>query len=212
MALVVDGVCRYTFEGFYIDRPWVNICDMRLETTGSLVDRNDYIYDTAGHLINAWATHLTNAISDSLVLNQVSWVDLDSETGSTGTRTETSEFELPDAGHNDGAPVAGNVSILVTKQTTGGRGQRNGRWYQAGLVEANVDGNGFQGIARDAYQGNFNGFLDMVNDDGVLPSPHSRHMVVVHTTGENPQTGTYSRVTALTVSDRLATQRRRLRA
>lgn len=211
MALVVNGICRFAFEGFYIDRPWVNICDMQLDTTGAIYDRDDWAFQTAGRLINGWVDHLADRVSESLVLNQVSWVDLDSATGSTGSRTVTSEHELPEAGFHPAEPLPGNLSVLITKNTNAGRGTRSGRWYQAGLTEPQVVDNSLIPATVDMWQDSFNAFKTYIEEPSDPIGGAQRHMAVVHTTGDNPQTGTFTTVDSLTVNPRLATQRRRLR-
>lgn len=211
MPLVVDGVCRFSFEGFLIDRPSVNIWDMWIETTGIAVSREEAIYNLAGNLLNAWVTHLAPVISDEFVLTRVGWVDLDSPNGSTGERLQTSENTLPEAGFGEGEADSGNVAILVTKQTQGGRGTRSGRWYQGGVMQFQAEHNTLVPAELTNIQDAFDGFLAQANDGGLPPVAIGRQAVVVHTTGPNPQVGTRSDVTGLVVQERLATQRRRLR-
>lgn len=212
MALIVNGVCRYSLVGFFIDRPWVNVLDFQIDTTGSTENRDDVIYNQAGNILNAWVDHLAQGISDECVLTSVDWVDLDSANGSTGSRIATSEYTLPDAGTVTDAPASGNVALLVTKATASARGARHGRMYRPGVTEVQTNGQEITPGMATSAKTQFDGFLSQVNtDSGIIGVGASARLVVVHTTGPNPQTGTYSPVTNLIVEPRLATQRRRLR-
>lgn len=209
--LIVPGVCRFSLQGFYIDRPWVNILDMQLDTTGSTVNRAEFAYETAGNILNAWVDHLAYVYHESAVLNSVDWVDLDSASGSTGSRIATSEHTLPDAGTAEGDPASGAVAALVTKATNSGRGQRNGRFYKVGMAEPMIAGQNIHPTSLPTHQDRFDAFFEAINADPGPILDGQRQLVVVHTTGESPTTGTYSVVEALVVQERLATQRRRLR-
>lgn len=211
MALVVPNICRFSLVGFYIDRPWVNIIDMQLDTTGTIEDRDDFAYETAGAIIDAWVDNIATYVSESCVLNSVDWTDLNSADGSVGQRIVTSNNTLPEAGFVESPALTGNNAALVTKRTARSRGTRNGRLYHTGLAENQIIDNHLGPGTQVNLQGSYNGFLSDINDTGAIPVNLSRQMVVVHTTGPNPTTGTWSAVEELVVESRLATQRRRLR-
>lgn len=210
MALVVNGIVRYTFEGTYLDRPWANILDIRIDTTGSPASRDGAIYDVAGHLMNCWADHIANQVVIACELDRVSWVDLNSVDGSTGSRSGTSENTAPIPGIGDGPPSGGNLAVLISKQVISSRGARNGRWFQVGIAETVTQGNILAPTNQTAWQTAFDAFLSAVNNDGIIVVA-TQEAVVVHTTGLNPTTGTFSLIEQMVVQSRLATQRRRLR-
>lgn len=210
MPLVVNTICRFSFIGTNLDRPFVNIMDMHLDTTGSGISREDWIYDCAGNAINSWVEHIAPIVSNNCQLQEVAWVDLNSQAGSTGRRVATSEHTLPVSGGVATQSGPGNISVLVTKQVVASRGRRNGRWYQAGLPEPTPTGNELTGGALTNWSDAFDGFLAEMNETSPLEIGE-RDCAVVHTTGENPQTGTYSIIDQMVVAGRLATQRRRLR-
>lgn len=212
MALVVGGIARYALNGTYQGRPWVNIVDMHIDVQQPIIgDREAAIYDTAGEILNAWVDDLAEGYVSDATLDSVTWVDLDSATGSTGERVSTDKYTLPQAGTSSGEPLASNAAVLVTKQTQSARGSRNGRMYLTGVSEAATDGSELTALGLTNRQANLDDFLDTINSEPLLAT-YSRSMAVVHTTGPNPQTGTRSQVEALVVNQRLATQRRRLRA
>lgn len=211
MVLVVPNICRYTLNGTVDDRPWANVLDMRIEVDGPVFgDRTDAIWDTAGNIINEWASNIAPLICKGTFLNSVSWVDLDSENGQTGERVATSLHTLPVEGGNEGLISPGNVAILITKQVTSGRGQRNGRMYQAGVADGQTDGNSVEPTVLPVWQNAFDSFLLALNDTPVI-SDFNRHLMVVHTTADGTVVTGTSEVDQLVVSGRPATQRRRLR-
>lgn len=212
MPLIVDGVCRYTFNGLIMDRPFANIMDMQIDTTGSTASRGDAIYDCAGNMLNAWVSYIAPRVVGECSLTSISWTDLDSLTGVTGERSSTSETTLPVSGGASSATSPGSVSVLVTKQTQSQRGARNGRWYQTGISEDAAQGQNLGTSVRDAWQTAFDSFLTQINDEPFGVFEYEKRAVVVHTTADQPDIGTFTAVEALNVGGRLATQRRRLRA
>lgn len=210
MALVVPSVARFAVNGTYGDRPVVNVLDFQIDTTGSGLDRDQAVYDTAGNIINSWYEHVLPRTVSQYSLQSVSWVDLNSLGGSTGSRVATSEHTLPQPGRDGNVSTVGNISVLVTKQTVSGRGRRNGRIYFVGLDETDVGTSDLSPTALGLWQDAMDDLLAELND--APPVSLTRQLVVVHTTGPNPTTGTYTSVDQLVVQARVATQRRRLRA
>lgn len=211
MTLVVGGICRYTLNGEVSDRPWANILDMHIASSGDPgYSRESAIFDTAGNIINSWAEHMAPLLGKGTFLESVSWVDLDTADGSTGSRVSTSEHNLPIEGGGATLLSPGSVAILVTKQVSSSRGRRNGRMYVAGVVDGLTNGNTVEPTVIPTWQNAMDAYLAELNDVS-FESSYTRDLSVVHTTGAAPTTGTYSHVDSLVVSNRPATQRRRLR-
>nr|CRY96610.1 hypothetical protein [uncultured prokaryote] len=215
MALVLDDICRYTMNHEFLGRPAISILDMHIIHTGD-VSRATACYNVAGDLLNNWTDHMMGIMSIDVSFESVSWVDLDSLDGSTGSRSTTDDNTLPEAGGATGEPISASVALLVHKQATATRGQRQGRWFIPGATEQNVDGNIITSSFVTAVNGNLGDFLDGVSDENPLEAVE-KYPVVLHTenqgTPEAPvivATGA-SRIEALTVDPRVASQRRRNR-
>jgi hypothetical protein len=217
MALIVPGVCRYTVNGTFSDRPVANIIDMRIDTTGTATARSDAVQDQAGIILNEWSDHVLVTCGNRYTALSVSWVDLDDADGSTGLITEGEDETWPQAGLEASSQFPGSVNILVTKVHAGGRQTRNGRMYLAGVAEAwtaAATPQAMDGTFVTAWQTNMDNLLDGINTTGSV-FEYDSFMCVVHITERdidgNPTEGNSNDVTALTVNARLATQRRRLR-
>lgn len=224
-ALVADGIARYAVNQAYNGRAVVNIFDMKIDTTGTITDREEACFAQAGNLMNAWVDIIVPLLADQLVTNSVAWVDLDSLTGSVGARTSTTTTTLPAPGGTSSAKMPGNVAIRVNKQTSGGRGTRQGRLYLCGVNEASTDPNNPNSpnagwIAQ--LQPALDDFLDAIrgeNDVFLGNAAYTSQLHVIHTTSEfisknvygPPEFVSSSPVTALTVDPILGSQRRRLR-
>ena len=218
MVLIVNGVCRYALNQSYEARTVVNIVDMQIDTTGSIMSRETAVFNQAGQLINAWVDQMLPALSDDLVFDSVSWVDLDEPDGSTGSRVTTSEHSLPLPGQSAAGTFPGNVSMLVTKQIEGNRARRNGRMYVAGLNESVTgigDPNRIEAATVTAFQTRVSDFQSQIESGPAGADSYDSQMVVTHITERdaegNPTAGVYSPVVSLIPNALLATQRRRLR-
>lgn len=113
---------------------------------------------------------------------------------------------FPGAGAGTAATVGvtPNTSILVAKQTESGGRAGRGRFYLPGIPEANVDAAGvIAGATLTAIQGAMTDFLGKLD---VADVP----MKLLHAEGTSVITEPLD-VTSLVVSNRVATQRRRLR-
>lgn len=216
MALIAPGCARFTLQGQYTAaHTWANIWDARI-LTGVDGSRATACEQYAQTIIDVWATTLAHEIDSDVVLNQVSWVDLNDEEGSTGFVTEgflTPPNPNGDIG-GDGDPP--NVSVLLTKQGASARNQRNGRMYVPGIPAGGTTNGTLSTAALALWVTEAAGFLSLltdpttVDDTSVLPT-------IIHTrndgTPTNPDivyTGN-SVITALVPQSQLATQRRRLR-
>lgn len=214
MALVFGGVCRYTIEGTILGAPCANVLDIAIDTAGgSGTARQDGVEAVAERLVDIWPN---NVLSTSYSFDAVSWVDLDSQDGVTGSVTASATNNLPQDGGHGGDPYTAAVAILINKVTTARRGQRQGRMFVPGLVELDVSGNFIIPAWRTTLGDSFDLFLEQLEavDTTFTFAPK---LVVVHTrntgTPANPvivADGT-SEVTALAVNARVSTQRRRNR-
>lgn len=213
MPLVVAGVCRFALNQTFHGRDVVNIVDMDIDSVGELSDRNDAITDQAEVLAKQWSDDVMPDLVSDLVLVSVSWVDLNSEDGSTGSFSGSGGTALPHAGGVDNNPSSSNVSILVTKQTSSGRGSKNGRMYVCGLPEAyttRADPNHIDSGFLATLQEDFDAWLTNINQDsGVDPPLYNSDLNVVHNAAGG--TPSHTKVDDLNVQGLLATQRRRLR-
>lgn len=198
---------RYTLHGSYLGRPVANVLDMFIDQPAGSVS-HEIMFETAGDILNNWADHIVPGLSEHYTFERITWLDL-GDGGWTGERTSTSEHDLPLAGSETSQPISANTSMLVLKSTEAKRGERQGRMFLPGLVEQYVEGN----FITPSFVGPFNAdglqpFLDGISDE--IPSaPYSRYPVVIHTKGGVFQS--WSRITALTLQGRVASQRRRNR-
>lgn len=217
MALVAPGVIRFTLNGTVEGtHTWANIWDVRaLGSTEQ--DRADLALRYAGHLLDAWNETIATLLHNTVVLDNVSWVDLDSEEGSTGETSVGFETTGPYAGDRTGFVAPVNTAILATKNVTSARGRRRGRMYIPGMPEAEISA----GTLNNNYVTDANtqlaNFLEEVTDPDELSTWGSFLPVVVHTenigTPENPNIVYLddSVITSLRAQSLAATQRRRLR-
>lgn len=211
MPVVVPGVCRFAVNQRYGPQEVINILDMQIDTTGTIDSREEGIFNVAGDIINNWMDHISAQGVQGLVVENVSWVDLDSEDGSVGSRNSTSAWTLPDTEGYVGNGFPGNVAVLVTKQVRGTRTSRNGRMYLAGADEAQTTAAAPSTLTASAitsYNAALALFLSGINDAEGLDDI-TRQLVVV--SGAETASPTYNPVENLTVQATLATQRRRLR-
>lgn len=224
MPLIVPQVCRYTMNGTYAGRPVANVIDMQIDTTGSTMDRPTAIDQQAGVLLNQWKTQLMTIAMPQYVFTSVSWLDLNSSTGSVGSRTTSGATTLPAPGTAAGTPMPGNVAYLIRKMTTAVRGARKGRIYICGVSESatfTTTTNTIEPSQLTTMQTMLTSFFGNVNQTPGTPTTYSGRMVVVQVltydppvpphTSPSPATGTHHFVTSLQLDSLLATQRRRLR-
>lgn len=209
--LVVPGVCRFTMHYAYtgISRPMANLVDIHIDELSLLTDRHDAIVDQATILANEWNNTLGEHLVDDLKITEVSWVDLNTEDGETGSHAITSG----NTGGEAGAPASPQVCILVKKIVGGSRGTRTGRMFLPGVPEGNVSAIGV--VDTSIYQPDVDDWRSAVEQDAGMTEPaYDSRIVVVHTkvdvdTGE--RTSSYSTITELLVETLAATQRHRLR-
>lgn len=211
-ALVAPGICRFTVNGTYAERPIANIVDMQIDTTGTTTDRDDACFRMAGVLLNQWTDDILPLVADNYQATSVSWVDLNSLTGSTGERTSTDAETWPASGEGTQAANSSAIAFRVDKSSVARRGQRQGRMYLVGVPEsATEDGspNTLIGGVVTAMNSALASFLDNIRQEDADPGNYQSRMVVVHTVEDVFESWSY--VESLTVNGRLGTQVRRLR-
>lgn len=218
MPFVVPGVARFAINQSLEGRAVVNVLDYFIDTTGSTMSRSDAVEAQAGSIFTEWASLMLPNLVDDLTLNSVSWVDLDSSTGTTGSVVSGGAFTAPVAGGETQSPLPANTAGLVTKQAPSARGRRNGRLYLAGLAENATDtanGNIILAAWLTAINADLAAFMANTNELDTLGTAFSSNLSVVHVTTRdsagNPLVGTHSEVQSLVLGSLLATQRRRLR-
>jgi hypothetical protein len=211
-ALVADGVVRYAVNGTYDGHDVVNIVDIKIDTTGSDESREESAESVAGIIINEWSDSILPLLVENYQAVSVSWIDLDSLTGSVGERTNTDDHTWPEPGTTASSPMPGNVAARVNKTTVSARGQRQGRMYLCGVPEAWTLGLGPNRITADnvtAINAKLEDFLGDVNQDGSGILNYTCDMVVVHTKDGDFTSST--KITNLSIDGYLSSQVRRIR-
>jgi hypothetical protein len=226
MAYVVNGVCRYTINGSMNGRAVANVLDVFIDTTGTVTARPTAVQAFAGIVLDAWHNRILPTICAVYTAQSVTWVDLDSATGTVGSRASTPTHTWPFAGTNAIAAQAGNACALMHKNLSSTRGSRKGRMYLPGLAESYTDPaapNVLTTSAISAYTTALNSFYNDVHLTAGGPFAYDTHPVVSHVLTREPidpahpdrvpapLTGVGITVTSFTIDPVLATQRRRLR-
>lgn len=215
-GLIATGVCRYTCEGLYGGRPVANVFDLYVVPLGG-ADRGDVVQDVAELVLDSFVTAILPRVVNDYSFTAVSWVDLDSASGTVGRITSTGAHTLPITGGDTGDPMPGNVAVRALKGITAARGQRQGRCYFVGVAEPATsagDPNNLTSSVISGWNTALAAFLSALN---AAATTYDCFMAVVHThlnkdvtppvlewTGTSP-------VQTFTCDTRLATQRRRLR-
>lgn len=212
-ALVAPGICRYAINGSYAGRAVVNILDMKIDTTGSTISRDEAIEAQAELIIDGWTVQVLDyLVVDNYSANELTWVDLDSLTGSTGAKSSTAVSNWPDNGLGAQEPMPGNVALRVNKRTNAARGERQGRMYLCGVAENQTDNANPNALSSAFVTGGNERLADLLTDitkETVGPSDWSSQLHVVHTVGGVFQSS--SEVVLLEIDGTLGSQRRRLR-
>lgn len=216
MALIAPGIVRYTLSGTIGGtKKWANIWDVDILIAGEQT-REDACREYAEVLMANWVQNVMLSLSIAIALTEVSWVDLDSADGSTGSINTTPLDPGPYEGAETGEAITPQTSVLVTKVASSARGSRNGRMYLAGFRESDIDFDRLDSGYAAIVQTRMDSFLATVTDPAEL-SPSSCLPCVVHTrnagTAENPNIVYTGRgvIQRLEVNLETATQRRRQR-
>lgn len=217
MPLIAPDVCRYSINGNYLNRPAVNVLDMVVQSQDpGARPRDQVIEEVAGRMINQWVDNVMTRFGSSYSFASVSWVDLNSVTGSVGSRTSTDEYTLPRSASGAGEPLTAALAMLVEKVTTRQRGSRPGRWFLPGFTEGDINGNIWGAGTLTATNAALSNFLEEMTETG-LGSESYYFPTVVHTrnagTPQNPNIVyvNNTQITDLQAAGRVSTQRRRNR-
>jgi hypothetical protein len=166
---------------FTIDGAWSNgrpIVTSWHALCSAVSDRPTMLLAAAQRLFDAWKLNILPVLNNSYTLKGVTWLDLDSETGSTGTYSGTpANGSLVSTGTD---PAAG---ALVVKNIAGsGRKFRSGRVFVPGAMEADIDEDGNVASAtRTSLTAAFAAFLSAVNTSTPVGAINDLHLVVAHT-------------------------------
>lgn len=214
--IVAPGVCRYYVNQTYRDRRVVNIIDLVVNDTVGPTSRDEAVNSAAGDVLDAWDQYIRGGQSELLRCDTVSWVDLNSEDGSTGEISSTADTTWPAFGGALGQALPSNVAILVTKQTSSRRGSRNGRMFVAGLTEQNCVGNLIEGGFLSTITADYGDFTEALTETGVI-ADYQTFPTVVHTRNVGTPSAPVieyvdnTQITSFSPQATVATQRRRLR-
>ena len=176
MALILNNGVRFTIHGLWSNNRPVLTTWHTLMT--HLTSRPPACEEVAGMIGSAWATHAIPVLANNYQFQTVSWLDLASETGSSG------EFSLATVqiGGGAGANASPYNGILVTKNIADkGRGKRSGRTFIPGLDEQHLDEDGVVSTtARNGADAALEQFRLAVNAY-TSPTVASVRLVVAHT-------------------------------
>jgi hypothetical protein len=213
--IVAPDVCRYTINGTIFGRPTANIMDMVVLPQLS-TPRSDSILEVAKNLLDHWTDSTVSLMTPNSQLESVSWVDLDSLDGETGSIIEGNTHTWPEPGTASGESLPASVSVLVTKVAASSRGKRNGRLFLTGASETWTSGNFLTLTALGGYQSGMTDLLEQMTETSVLATTQY-FPTVVHTKNVGTPTAPIieyqgnSQIHAMTVNQRVASQRRRNR-
>lgn len=207
--LVVDGVVRYSVISEQAGQEIVNVIDVDIHT-GIGESRAEAAYRLCGRVLNAWHEFVLADLSARQTALEVRWIDLNSETGSTGGRSTTSEHTWPAVGGNNAAPFPNNVVLRLRKNlANSSRVTRRGEIRLCGLTEDATAGEGNTLIEAyvTGWTQNMEDFVEaLLEDSGGFDT--TSEMVQVHQRqGEDP---TKSKVESITPIGTVGTQRRRM--
>jgi len=216
MTYVVPDVVRFSINQSLGSKNVANVLDFEYGDPGPALDRSPGCLAIATILLQAWDSHLRPFCVNNLTCQSVSWVDLDSSSGSTGINQAGAPAVWPAVGGSSADPHPSNVAVLVHKNTLGSqRGQRRGRMYLAGYTEGSNQTDSSQNVNGQVQvdlTAALDGFLeDVTTEVGGFPVLLVVSHVVTRDSNGNPATGTSSAVSSLTVDPVFASQRRRLR-
>lgn len=207
MALIRTGVARYTVNGTYLGVPTANIVDLYCSPLTPGEARDEVVENLAGVVLDAWCEYLLPVMMSAYSITSVSWVDLASADGTTGSLSSTGTNTLPQAGALTGQAYSGAIAILVDKQTTSRRGEKAGRMFLPPCGESDIEGN----TIGAPYLAALNTALEELHD-ALNPSTDPVAVFKVVHVGETSTASSISTVTGLVARAKVTTQRRRLGA
>lgn len=150
MPFQMSNMVRFALLGQWSNgRPVLNMLDMHViirdtepipPTPPTPTSRVEAIEITAGDIADNWADHLVPYMTSAYTFTGVSWVDLDSASGSTGFRAPS---DGPAVGGLGGDSMPPQNTLLITKvEGSRTRGTRPGRWYLSAVRDSDIDNNG----------------------------------------------------------------------
>lgn len=208
--IVAPGIVRFTVVGRLQGEDCMNVFDVHLDMGGGGGGREPGCFTTAGDILNNWSDHIVPNLVSQYSAIEVRWVDLNSATGSTGSRSSTSDTTWPENGGYSGVtPASNNVYYKVRKNLSGGNRQsRRGVCRLGGVAEnatLDTDGNRLKANIVADLNAAFEQFKDGVNgDDGVKIT----NLTVIHTV--NRQYVGEDHISTFQVLDTVGTIRRRM--
>lgn len=199
-------------------RPFFSVLDVSVDETG--VSRNEACVAVAPDVVRVYQENVCGNLPNGTAFLDASWLDLDSEDGTTGS-----------VGPQPGQPVAGgpgvsfappNVNILAHLQCVHTRSQRNGRKFFPAVAEGEVDNGGLLSAGIKTLW--LNGLNGLRSDLADLSATAFESVAwrVVHVEGHTgtpvpgfpngyPNAWSSSDVDSISIDALAATQRRRLR-
>lgn len=139
MPLVISKVARFSVVGNLFGQDCVNVLDVDFD--GFTNSREETCFTIAGDILNNWSDHILPIVSAGYEAREVRWVDLDSLTGSTGSRSSTSAETWPSTGGLEANTLPNSTYAKITKRVEGkNRAQRNGTLRLGGIVESMTTG------------------------------------------------------------------------
>lgn len=183
MPLIEPDVCRFVVVGEYADQECLNIVDVEIIEVGGAVDsRADRCFKVAGDILNNWTDHLLPALSAQYGAFEVRWVDLDSASGTVGSRSSTSEETWPMLGLVSGASLPSNVYVKAFKNLQGrSRQQRRGIMRLGGIPEAFTLPSAPNTLTADAVTGYTDALEQFKDGINGLNDGWQTNICVVHT-------------------------------
>jgi len=192
--IIAPTTVRISIAGSYLGTTWANVMHARYVGGATAAE-------AATAVTNAWIDDLLPALDSNVTAESFNYVDLGTELGISGpTPGVTGTL----TGGSAGAGSPANTAYLLSLEALGTRKQRNGRMYLVGVPEAATDE---AGVVDDDF---LDGLQDRADDffADSAASGDATLAVLSKSTGDDYEGRT---VTGITVSNRVATQRRRLR-
>jgi hypothetical protein len=195
MAPIIADGYQITLSGTTGGRPWANVFAFQL--AGGAPPTAE---EAADAVAEAWGTTVFTNTTTTTELLRVSWLDLSSLTGDSGSKDLAPSYE----GEDDSPAASPQVAVLVRWQAAGGRSVRGGRTFIPGMAEAGIDAGGVVDLAvRNSLEGELESYMTAVQAADLIPSILSR-------TG--PSAGQMRTIIGQSIDFRAATQRRRQRS
>lgn len=194
MAILADGY-RIALNGLTGGRPWTNVFHFQLAGGDPPT-----VVEAAQIVADAWGTTVFDYTSNTTDLDSISYVDLRTLDGDSGTIPSAPTY----TGGNAAAASSPQVAVLIKWATDGGRTTRNGRTYVPGVAEGSINAGGVLDNTQVVeFSDEANNFIEACQVGELILS-------VLHLV--SPTEGEMRTVLSGTCDTRVATQRRRQRS